>query len=245
LFLVKFLGEEEATVKAALAISSALGNRTAKVMKGVQLAHEVGEKAKGVAEKASQIEETLKKLKEDGNAPPGMSALAQFDAGRAAVNALADGLQKAHSILEDALAILANEYEARLNNPKHPSKESLEGIARRLLRHPTPLTAAEKVEIETLYLYETIKSYVKENVTINIMVMDNRMAWGVEKKSEKVSFDNLNDNQQATIIDLFAKASRGRIFYAPPIYDIYIQVKNWGAKQKTTVFRHGTPVKTV
>jgi hypothetical protein len=252
LFLVKFLGEEEKTVKAALAISSALGNKTAKVMRGVQQAHEIGEKvheitekAKSAAEKASQTQETLKQLREHGNAPPGMSKLAQFDAGRAAVNAMADSLQKAHNILKDALTILANEYEAQLDNPKGPNKESLEGLAMRLLRYPTPLTDAEKVEIETLYLYETISAYVKDNVIINIMILDSRQVWGVEKKSEKVSIENLNDNQQATIIELFARAKRGRIFYAQPIYDVYIQVKNWGAKQKTTIFRHGTPVKTM
>ncbi len=228
LFLVKFLGEKEETVKAALALSSALGNKTAKVIAGVQRVKELGDKAekiKDAIEKAKKVKEAVDRLVEANDAP-GAKDIARLDASKAVVDGLIQCSQRAAKIWWDVIQVLDQEFPLRLSDPKHPAKESLLQLAQRLLQPPPPFTTDELQQIENLYLYEMIKAYVKSDVTVSVR---KRATYGSDID---ITINNLNNNQQATIVEYFGpKAKRGKLFPNPPVFDIHVQLKVWGAKE--------------
>jgi hypothetical protein len=240
LFLVKFLGEQEETVKAALALSAALGNKTAKALSAVQRVHEAAEPVHGAVEKGLQVKERIGQLTE-GDTTSGMAKFSRLDAGMAAVNAMMEQGEKAYGVYQKALDVLSKEYRRRLKDPKPlgKEKESLLQLANRLLPHPGKLTADDIAQIQAKYLYEMIHEYVKQFVTLKVDIVVESSIDGPPRRREEWSIEKLNDNQENTIVEYFSRAPRGKIFYAPPIFNIYLQIKMWGAKEDGNVYYSG------
>ena len=236
LFLVKFLGEQEKSVKLALALSAEMGSKTARVLQATQRVHDVAGKAEkiyGKIEKAGKVNDAAEKYINAGS----IKDLEKIDASQAVVKALIDSSRLASKIWSDAVEVLDREFACRLSDNKHSAKESLEQLAKRLLECPTPLTNEELDQIETAYLYEMIKAYAKTSVVVIRTGTSVRVGlWRTQPVMQETRFKNLNDNQQEAIIKYFFKAKRGRFFNYPPVGDIYTQMKMWGVRETAAVF---------
>ncbi|MBN9063145.1 MAG: hypothetical protein BGP06_12625 [Rhizobiales bacterium 65-9] len=242
LFLATFLKEKKEAVTLALTISAAAGSKTAKAAQTVQAVRDAAAKGKEVAGKVKDVYDGAKGAKEavgkiaDPETAPGADDLRKLDASKGVVTQLIAASRATFKIWSDALDALANEFENRLNDPGKSRSETLEQMASRLLAKPVQLSVSELDEVELLFLYEMIKVYVSNVVTVNIEVEDWTDDGGA--RIENVRYDGLNNNQIATIRSLFGSGvKRGNIFRYPAVADMKSTVIGWGSKSSQRVHK--------
>ncbi len=223
LFLVKFLAEEEKAVKVALAIAEATGSKTAKLIKAGQKVGELAEKAKGIKEKIDAYQEKKEKKREAPEASERLKQLAE--SGKPAEMMLA-AYEKAQGIWSDALDALDKELENRLDAKAAPATESLEAMARRLLKFPDPLGVEELEQIETAYLWELVSAWAKANVTLVDIPPAPQFGY-----PGGMDYKGINDTQRDTVQEWFGlRTKRGRIFNRPVGPIVWTTLALLGAK---------------
>jgi outer membrane murein-binding lipoprotein Lpp len=223
LFLVKFFAEEEKAVKLALTIAEATGSKAAKAVKIGQKVSEVAEKVKGVKEKVDGFKEKQAKKREAPEASERLKQLAE--SGKPAEMMMA-AYEKAQRVWSDALDTLDKELENRLDDKAGASKESLEAIARRLLRFPDPLGVEELEQIETALLWELVSAWAKANVTL----IDIPPSPGIGYLGG-MDYKGINDTQRETLQEWFGfRTKRGTIFNKPAFPNEWTTLVLLGAK---------------
>jgi hypothetical protein len=236
LFMAKWLGQSEEEVKRALVVASALGNKGAKAVNAINKGKEIVAKVAESSEKSTARAEALARIQQDA----GVADLKKMDAIEEVANKLIETSNRSYAIWRTTLNVLTLEYQNRLENSAHPSRESLEAMATRLLPLPDRLSKDELLEVETLYLYEIIARWASANVVITDDIDD----WTSDGGNvvHDVHRRGLNDNQEETIMDLFGTgAPRGKIFQMPPVVNLNSQLQAWGVPQTShTRERHWT-----
>jgi hypothetical protein len=236
LFMAKWLQQSEEEVKRALVVASALGNKGARAVNAINKGKEIVGKVVESSEKSTARAEALAKIQQDA----GVADLKKMDAIEEVANKLIETSNRSYAIWRMTLSVLTLEYQNRLENSAHPSKESLEAMATRLLPLPDRLSKDELLEAETLYLYEIIARWASANVVITDDIED----WTSDGGDivHNIHRRGLNDNQEETIMDLFGtSAPRGRIFQMPPVVNLTSQLQVWGVPQTSnTRVRHWT-----
>ncbi len=144
-------------------------------------------------------------------APEAAAKLKQLDAAKKPVQQMLEAYKRAQGIWSGALDALDKELAKRLDaDPKAAApKESLEAMAKRVLKSPEPFTEAELDQVETLYLWKITNAWVRDEVTIVLQMY--------EPSGLYVRFDGINDTQLDTLQEWFGpETCRGKVFYEAP-----------------------------
>jgi hypothetical protein len=221
LFLVKFLGEEAKAVDLALTIAEATGSKAAKAVRIAGKVSQAAEKVKGVKEKYDGYQDRQEKKKQ---APEAAEKLGQLDASLEPIIRLVDSYARAQDIWSKAIDTLDKEFDNRLDGAGGPPKETMEAMARRLLRLPERLGKDELVQLRTAYLWELVSAWAKSSVTI----VDIPPAYGYVGGYE---YKGINNTQRDTVMEWFGfGAKRGRIYYKPAFLFLSMTLGLLGAK---------------
>ena len=198
----------------------------------IKLAHH----ASNALEKANKVNEAIAPIREKAEKafpeeqPEGMKELEKLDVSKKPIQELVDGARQAVKVWDDVLDTLVKEKYNRLRDPKTPSKEPMLALAKRLLPRIQIFTDEELDQIELLYLWQMIGSYVKNNVS----VVEHVDQYG---RGKRVEILGLNNTQQDTICNLFGfQAKRGRYFYTAPVWNIFMVLYMWGVKPVTQTY---------
>jgi hypothetical protein len=235
LLIGKLFMEEEKAVTLALSIAEAAGDRRVKALRAAQKvggAVEKGVKARdtvtAIAEKAAKTEPP----------PEGVSLLSKLDASKKPIYDLIESSKKMENVWSKALDTLDLELENRLSDLNSQPSESLLALAQRLLVLPKQLTRSELAQVELLYLYYMIGSYVKSDVvvveTTRVIQIMRATTQTNQRGSTTWSIVGLTDTQQDTIVALFGPgAARGKIFWQGALVNIWTAMAVFGARHES------------
>jgi len=206
--------------EAAVALASALGDRRAQAISVVRKAGKVGETVNGAKDTYDKLGKAIPEQ------PEGMTELAKLDASKGPIHELLADANRAVANWGKAMNAIDKEKWIRLSDQTKKPTESMLSMIQKMLPKVTPLTSDDLDQIEELYLWQMISTYVRSNVYI-----EDTQRQGYSEISSAIK--GLNDTQQDTIVGLFGfGAKRGHYFYKPPMMNIWVALLTWNVQRK-------------